>query len=76
MKNIGKIDFYYEERTFDLKVLDKTTNTMVVTGESARYLQPMIRYNSVEIPIKAVYKQDKKTLLTIIDLINTFKEGE
>lgn len=69
-------DFYYEERTFDLKVLDKKTNTMVPTGESAKYLQPMIRYNCVEIPIKAVFKQDKKTLLTIIDLINTFKEGE
>lgn len=72
--NISNVDFYYEERTFDLKVLDKATNTMIATGEVARYLQPMIRYNNIEIPIKAVFKQDKKTLLTIIDLINTFKE--
>lgn len=76
MKNINKIDFYYEERTFDLKVLDKSTNTMVPTGEVARYLQPIIRYNNIEIPVKAVYKQDKKTLLTIIDLINTLEVGD
>lgn len=69
-------DFYYEERTFDLKVLDKSTNTMVSTGQVAKYLQPIIRYNNIEVPIKAVFKQDKKTLLTIIDLINTLKEGE
>lgn len=76
MKNINKISFYYEERTFDLKVLDESSNTMVPTGAVARYLQPIIRYNNIEIPIKAVYKQDKKTLLTIIDLINTLEVGD
>lgn len=75
MKNIN-FDFYYEERTFDLKVLDDATNKMVATGKVASYLQPIIRYNNIEVPIKAVFKQDKKTLLTIIDLINTLKEGE
>ena len=74
MKNINKISIYYEERTFDLKALDESNNTMVSTGEVGRYLQPILKFNNIEIPIKAVFKQDKKSLLTIIDLVNAFEE--